>query len=112
MQKTLNCFLTSSEGPSTSVSSTRTHSYSDNEEKYRDDKMSDYSTSNEDLERSDDNEQSPCSSNEGCTEDEYRILTDELGKKPERKRPKKNMHHQKTGIGLDWPKQFKWLQGV
>ena len=112
MQKTLDCFLTSSEGPSTSVSSTRTRSYSDNEEKYRDDEMSDYSTSNEDLERSDDDEQSPCSSNEGYTEDEDRMSTDESGKKPERKRPKKNTHHRKTGIGLDWAKQFKWLQEV
>ena len=74
----LDCFLTSSERPSTSASSTCTQSYSDNEEKYRDNKMSDYLTNNEDLERSDESEQSPCSSNEGCTEDEDRMSTDEF----------------------------------
>ena len=50
-RKHSSVFLTSSERPSTSASSTRTQSYCDNEEKY-DNEMSDNSTSNEDLERS------------------------------------------------------------
>ena len=114
MQKSLDCFLTSSEGPSVSASSTCTHSYSDNEKKYCDDDMSNYSTSNEDLERSDDDKQSHMTyfSNEGCTEDEDKMSTDELDKETELKQQRKIMHHQKTGISSDWPNQFKWLQKV
>ena len=60
--RTLDCFLNSSEGPSTSATNTSTHSNSDSGRKQHDDELKNV-TRNEDLE-SRDNEQSQGASND------------------------------------------------
>ena len=79
----LDCFLTSSEGPSTSAPNTSTHSNSDSNGKQQDDEMNN-ATSNEDLEIRDD-EQSQGTSDDECTEDEGRMSIEESDKESEQK---------------------------